>query len=295
VAKGRVLVADPSTRFLERTGDILSGAGFAMVAASEGQSARDHADAGRADVVLTATNLPRLSGYELCRHIKKVDPTIPCVLMFDKGEIRQPTRVWQVGAANFLVRPLKQSELLFAVRDMMAIANLLRQRDALREEREQRATDAGQELDVRARLYQFEFFKKLLAVEIKRARRYHYPLSLMLVGLDARPSHLSHTGAALTRLLAQAVRCEIRDIDVPVTFSTDSVLVVMPHTDQDGTRLVAERLRVRIRDRSGGATASVAVVSTDSLPRATFPALIQAASRALAAARRDRGDRVVTV
>src|SRR5262249_42863336 len=107
-----------------------------MLSATDGEAARAHVDSGRADAVLVAAGLPRVSGYELCRHVKSLDPTTPCVLMFDKGESRQAARVWQAGAENFLVRPLKQSELLFAVRDMLAMANLLKQRESLRSERD---------------------------------------------------------------------------------------------------------------------------------------------------------------
>jgi len=288
------LVADGSPRFLERTRDILESAGYDMIPAADGDAARVHAETGRADAVLASVNLPRLSGYELCRQIKKLDPTVPCVLMFGQGEPRQPARVWQAGAENYLVRPLKKSELLFAVRDMLAMANLLKQRASLREEREAgRSEETGaSDVDLRTRFYQFEFFKKLLSVEIKRARRYRYPLSLLLVGLDGGAVR---TVSGNTRGLAEAVRTAIRDIDIPVTFSVESLLVVMPHTDKKGAVVVGERIRQRVRGRAANSTASVAVVSTDGLPRYTFSALLQAAAKALQAAHRSGGDRVVTL
>jgi PleD family two-component response regulator len=262
-----------------------------MIPAADGDAARAHVDTGRADAVLAAASLPRLSGYDLCRHIKKLDPTTTCVLMFDKGESRQASKVWQAGAENYLVRPLKQSELLFAVRDMLAISNLLKQRASLRSERDQLNTGENGELSLRGRFYQFEFFKKLLAVEIKRARRYRFPLSLLLVGLDGG---LVPEGPG-PRGLATAVQRAIRDIDIPVTFSSESLLIVMPHTDRRGAVVVGERIRDQVRSRAANATASVAIVSTDGLPRYTFASLIQAAAKALQAAHRQGGDRVVTL
>jgi diguanylate cyclase (GGDEF)-like protein len=294
VPKGRILVADASTRFLERTRDILEAAGYDMIPAADGDAARAHSETGRADAVLAAVTLPRLSGYDLCRHVKKLDPTVPVVLLFDKGEPRQASKVWQAGAENFLVRPLKQSELLFAVRDMLAMSNLLKQRASLRIERDSLTNGGatGSQLDTRNRMYQFEFFKKVIAIEIKRARRYRYPLSMLLVGLDGGAVKAGN-GAA--RGLADAVRNSVRDIDIPVTFSTDSLLVVMPHTDKKGAVVVGERIRSQVRGRAANATASVAIVSTDGLPRYTFAALLQAAAKGLQSAHRAGGDRVVTL
>src|SRR5262249_21732473 len=136
---------------------------------------------------------------------------------------------------------------------------------------------------------QFEFFKKLLAVEIKRARRHRLPLSLLLVGLDREPS----TRSPPARSLTDAVRSAIRDIDIPVTFSGDNMLVVMPHTDRRGATVVGERIRAHVRTRTGSTSASVAVVATDGLARYTFPSLLQTAARALRSAHRAGGDRVV--
>src|SRR5262245_37103816 len=267
-----------------------------MIPAADGDAARAHSETGRADAVLAAVTLPRLSGYDLCRHVKKLDPTVPVVLLFDKGEPRQASKVWQAGAENFLVRPLKQSELLFAVRDMLAMANLLKQRASLRIERDSLANGGerggGSQHDARNRFYQFEFFKKVIAIEIKRARRYRYPLSLLLVGLDGGAVRAGN-GAA--RGLADAVKNSVRDIDIPVTFSTDSLLVVMPHTDKKGAVIVGERIRSQVRGRAANATASVAIVSTDGLPRYTFAALLQAAAKALQSAHRAGGDRVITL
>jgi PleD family two-component response regulator len=290
VPKGRVLVVDASTRFLERTREILDAAGYDMIPAADGAAGCAHVETGRAHAVLAAVDLPRLSGYELCRFTKRHDATLPVVLLFDKGEPRQPARVWQCGAENFLVRPLKQSELLFAVRDMLAMSNLLKQRASLSAVRPQLADGESGPIATRHRFYQFELFKKVLAIEIKRARRYQYPLSLLLAGLDGGAVK-GAAGAA--RGLADAVRRSIRDIDMPVTFSIDSLLVVMPHTDQKGAMVVGERIRSKVRGRAAHATASVAVVSTDGLPRCTFASLLQAAGKLLQSAHRAGGDRVV--
>ena len=84
-------------------------------------------------------------------------------------------------------------------------------------------------------------FKRVLGIELKRSQRYGFPLSILLASLDRAAADGDRD------LLASAARSAIRDIDIPVAFGESDVLVVMPHTDLDGARLVAERIRKRVR------------------------------------------------
>jgi len=148
---------------------------------------------------------------------------------------------------------------------------------------------------------QFEMFKRLLGIELKRAQRYGFPLSLLLASLDQSPRDSDRDA------LARAARSAIRDIDIPVAFAGSDVLVVMPHTDLEGARLVAERIRKRLR--AGGqakagsptletaahrATTSIGVVTAEGGQRLTFATLLAQATRAQKSASRAGGDRVVT-
>ena len=114
-----------------------------------------------------------------------------------------------------------------------------------------------------SRLVQFELFKRVLGIELKRSQRYGFPLSILLASLDR------DVASGDRDLLASAARSAIRDIDIPVAFGESDVLVVMPHTDLDGAQLVAERIRKRVRASAapaaagGGTTASIGVVAVD--------------------------------
>ena len=120
---------------------------------------------------------------------------------------------------------------------MMRAARNADERNQAREEAQADAARAES-----SRLVQFELFKRVLGIELKRSQRYGFPLSILLASLDrvARPT-------AIAICCASAARSAIRDIDIPVAFGESDVLVVMPHTDLDGARLVAERIRKRVR------------------------------------------------
>jgi PleD family two-component response regulator len=293
--RATVLVADRNPRFLEKTSEILGEAGHTMVLANDGQAARLKLT-GQLDGLLVHAALPGLSGYALCRLAKEKDPTLPVVLMFSAEDAQGEQEAKRAGADNWIVRPLKRLELLYVVREMVTLRTTLLRAARDAEERKQALADAEEAATTtdseEARLVQFELFKRVLGIELKRAQRYGFPLSILLASLDRQLNHGERD------LLSNASRAAIRDIDIPVAFGPSDVLVVMPHTDLAGARLVAERIRKRVRAQGagrsgGGATASVGVVAVEGGQRLTFATILAQATRANRQAARGGGDRVV--
>jgi diguanylate cyclase (GGDEF)-like protein len=293
-----LLVADRNPRFLEKTQELLNAAGHDMIPVTDGNDARVRLSR-ELDGVLCHSSLPGLSGFALCRLAKEKDPTLPVVLMFSAEDYRGELEAKRAGADNWLVRPLKRLELLYVVRDLIGMRGHFLHSSRVIEERDQARRDAQSAgAPETSRLVQFEMFKRLLGIELKRAQRYGFPLSLLVASLDQSP----RDGDRDT--LAKAARSVIRDIDIPVAFAESDVLVVMPHTDLEGARLVAERIRKRLR--GGGTkpsatietaahriTTSIGVVSAEGGQRLTFATLLAQATRAQKSALRAGGDRVV--
>ncbi|MFH2006736.1 MAG: diguanylate cyclase, partial [bacterium] len=136
--------------------------------------------------------------------------------------------------------------------------------------------------------------------ELKRSKRYSFPLSLMLVAYDNSDEICgSEYERQLFSDLARIIRQGVRDIDIPITFSEETILVLMPHTDLDGAHVVADRIREQaaaLPDTYGvvdETTVSVGVVCSQSAPRLEFGAMMQQVTRALREAKRAGGDQVV--
>jgi PleD family two-component response regulator len=291
--RATLLVADRNPRFLEKTAEILSEAGHTMIAANDGQAARLKLT-GQLDGLLVHASLPGLSGYALCRLAKEKDPTLPVVLMFSAEDAQGEVEAKRAGADNWLVRPLKRLELLYVVRDLVTLRMTMMRAARSAEERNQAREEAQSSAEPESsRLVQFELFKRVLGIELKRSQRYGFPLSILLASLDREVANGDRD------LLASATRSAIRDIDIPVAFAESDVLVVMPHTDLAGGKLVAERIRKRVRASGagrggGGTTASIGVVAADGGQRLTFATLLAQATRAQRQASRAGGDRIVT-
>ena len=71
-------------------------------------------------------------------------------------------------------------------------------------------------LDPLTNFYTFNHFKEVLFVEVKRARRYGFPLALALIGFDPLPTrHEGHMQEQLMGGLALAIRRSLRDNRLP--------------------------------------------------------------------------------
>lgn len=116
-----------------------------------------------------------------------------------------------------------------------------------------------------------------LTEELERARRYRYPLSVVLCDFDhfkeINDTHGHLVGDAVLREGAAALRRCLRGTDLLGRYGGEEFLVVMPQVDLDAARKAAERLRQglashAVRLSSGGevrTTASFGVASRDEL------------------------------
>ncbi|MDF1565496.1 MAG: response regulator [Deltaproteobacteria bacterium] len=305
-------MADRNPRFLESTRDLLARDGYRVQLARSLAAARRELKTFEPDIVLTGARLPGGDGYSLVQHVKEVfDPTIPCVLLFSREDRAAVTHCRKVGAENYLVRPLKRRELLTCVRSMALIRQLKGEMAAIAGRPGRAPAELREESSVReARtgFYTFAYFKEALYVEVKRARRYDYPLAVLLMSYD--PPRLEEIKAAapdqdaiLDELyggLALAVRRSLRDTDLPVSYGRQNILILMPHTSLEGAVAVGKRIRSvikRSRIQAGGTTftptLSVGLSASRPSERMSFAGLIKASSAALRFALERGGNRIV--
>jgi diguanylate cyclase (GGDEF)-like protein len=102
-------------------------------------------------------------------------------------------------------------------------------------------------LDVTTNFYTFAHFKEVLFVEVKRARRYGFPLAAAVIAFDPIEGRMdAELQTQLMGGLALSIRRSLRDTDYPVQYSPDRVLLLMPHTDLAGSLIVARRICERV-------------------------------------------------
>ncbi len=144
------------------------------------------------------------------------------------------------------------------------------------------------------------------AGEIGRARRHDRPLSLLMLDIDkfkdVNDTFGHAVGDRVIQLIARACKASVRNSDVCVRNGGDEFVVLLPDSDGEGARHIAERIRAAVRAAEvvvgpDSPTAQVTVsigVATLSPADRDLDHLLSRADTALYSAKREGRDRTAS-
>jgi diguanylate cyclase (GGDEF)-like protein len=145
----------------------------------------------------------------------------------------------------------------------------------------------------------------LMKMEFARSRRHKLPLGCMILQVDRLPQLVDLYGAALRGqvrdALAALVREKTRGADLLGIVNDDRYLLMLPHTDLEGARVVANRLHsmfgefeVSVDGRVLELTLSVGITACSDQQVMFFDSVLGQAEAALEWAQDHGGNQVVT-
>jgi diguanylate cyclase (GGDEF)-like protein len=278
----RILVAEDSPPVAAALRRMLEEAGYAVDVLPQRVALAATSRGTHAVAVVHADRV----GAELVKAFRDVDPHLPIVAVFLDGEeaARAPDAL---GADGILVGPLAGPAVIGTVRLAERYGAAARRVSELGAVAARRV-DSAQEL---------AFLKRVLLLEVKRSKRYGYPVSLALLAVDRWPAVSAEIGAAASTALLGALlatlNASLRDIDLCVPFGEERFVVLFPHTPAAGALRVTRRLVARIRERElpVKVTASAGVAGHDGQGTVSFGNLVKRAASALTRATAAGGDR----
>jgi DNA-binding response OmpR family regulator len=121
----RILVAEDDPAILSGVADLLALEGYAVEAVSDGAAALGRFRAAAPDLVLLDVMMPKMSGYDVCRAIRRENPAIPVLMLTAKGEEIDRVVGLELGADDYIVKPFGMAELLARVRAALRRSALL--------------------------------------------------------------------------------------------------------------------------------------------------------------------------
>ena len=116
-----VLVVDDDARFRAYVRNVLEESGYRVVDAEDGFAALAAVRSSRPAAVLLDVNMPRLSGYEVCRSLREEHgPDLPIVFVSgDRTESFDRVAGLTIGADDYLSKPFAADELLARLRSLL--------------------------------------------------------------------------------------------------------------------------------------------------------------------------------
>lgn len=112
----KILIAedDPNTR--AALAEVLRSDGHTVTEACDGLHAKSLFDKTPPDLACLDVMMPGISGYDLCRHIRKTHARLPVLFITAKAEEIDKVVGLELGADDYIVKPFGAKEVLARIR-----------------------------------------------------------------------------------------------------------------------------------------------------------------------------------
>jgi PAS domain S-box-containing protein len=126
---GVILIVDDTPSNLMPMLDYLTTSGFEVLVALDGESAIRQAEYAQPDIILLDILMPEIDGFDTCRRLKANEPTkdIPVIFMTALSEMGSKVEGFQVGAVDYITKPIQHEEVLSRVQTHLTMRKLYNQ------------------------------------------------------------------------------------------------------------------------------------------------------------------------
>jgi two-component system, OmpR family, response regulator len=119
----KILIVEDDSNLLATLKYNLNKENFSVVTAADGAKALEVARSEKPDLIILDLMLPELSGYEVCRILRK-DMTVPILMLTARTEEVDKIVGLEIGADDYMTKPFSMRELLARVRAMLRRAEM---------------------------------------------------------------------------------------------------------------------------------------------------------------------------
>jgi diguanylate cyclase (GGDEF)-like protein len=268
------VVVDDEPNIAKIEAMIMQQVGYTVYVAHSGEQTLELVDKHRPDLVMLDFMMPTMNGLAVLQRIRETHPNTYVIIVTGKGSEETAIEVMKAGASDYIIKPLPKLPVVRQIVD-----RTLRLRDAelksqvyvaqlrhLNEMLEQRVREKTEELerqnlilqrmvvrDDLTGLFNQKALYSRLEQELARSNRYFRRLGFIMMDLDifkqVNDQYGHQIGSDTLKAVAQVILGSIRSVDWAARFGGDEFCIVLPETDVQGTRAVADRVRMNIEGR----------------------------------------------
>jgi diguanylate cyclase (GGDEF)-like protein len=241
----RVLIADDSLlsrRLLEGT---LRGWGYDVVVAADGTEAWNVLGSENPPpLAVLDWMMPGVTGPELCRRVRAraTEPYTYILLLTSRNDKDDVVEGMDSGADDYITKPFDKHELKVRLRAGTRIVDLQQQLVTAREALRIQATR-----DYLTQLWNRSSILDILHRELDRSERDGTPVGVVVADLDhfktINDTHGHFAGDAALQETARRMQMATRSYDSVGRYGGEEFLIVLPGADEEGMRVMCERMR----------------------------------------------------
>ena len=240
-----ILIVDDDSTVRSPMNEFIKLSGYNSLGASSAEEAIDILKTNSVQVVITDIMLPEMSGFELTELIiKEYDSDV--IVITGYSDIYSYEEAINMGASDFIIKPVRFEELLLRLKKVLADRELARDRGRMMEKLQKLAITDGL-----TKLHNSRSFYSQLEVEVDRFNRYKRSLALMLMDLDHFKKYNDSYGhlegdKALVRI-AQIIKSCLRKLDSAYRYGGEEFTVILPETSCEEAHTVAQRIKSALK------------------------------------------------
>lgn len=246
-----ILIVDDDVGFCRGIVDIFSENGYKLTSAGNIAIAKNELSKNFYNVVLVDLKLPDGSGLDLIKHIKKINEDIIIIIFTGFASLETSISAMNEGAFSYMKKPVNIDELKIIIIKALKMQELsFRNKELLNKLKELSLKDSL------TGLYNYGYMKERLSSELKRARRYALPFSIIMMDIDyfksINDTYGHEYGDKILKELAHLLKNSARDNDVVVRYGGEEFVLLLPDTSKDGAIKFGRQLLSSIKEHNFG-------------------------------------------
>jgi len=220
-----------------------------VMAVDNGMKAMELTASQNFDILMVSLNLQNEDGLRLCSHLRSNERTraLPIVMIAEGKDMQRVAHGMEIGAYDYILRPLEKSELLARVRTQ------------IRRKRFQERLRSSYEIslsmaltDSLTGLYNRRYLEVHLEKLIESNAQSKKALAVLLLDIDhfkeVNDTHGHKVGDEVLKVFSDRLKDNVRSFDLVARLGGEEFVVILPDVSPERAYMVAERLRKSIAD-----------------------------------------------
>jgi two-component system cell cycle response regulator len=204
------------------------------------------------DLVIISTMLDNnQNGLRIAVNIKTIQKRLPVVIIVDEDNKDLMLKGLQVGLDDYIISPIDNNELL-------ARSNTILKRKLIQDSLITNLEDSvnASIIDQLTKLYNRRYLETHLKTIFDDSIAKHNGLVLLTIDIDNfksindKPGWGHHIGDEVLKEVAARIKNSVRDSDLAVRQGGEEFIILLPNTNHETGKIVAERIRKSIADEA---------------------------------------------
>lgn len=230
------------------------------------------ADSENADMVFASLDLDAEDGLQICPQLRTQESTrqLPIVLITNDDKIARVAKGLDLGANDYLIRPIEPNELVARTRIQ------LRHRRHYQRMRNNYAQNMALALvDPLTGAFNRRYLEAHVPKLFTRGQESQKPLSVLMIDIDhfklINDTYGHAAGDAVLKEIVNRTMMGLRPFDMVARMGGEEFVIIMPQTNLGTAMTVAERLRRKIADTPFALPEGQSLAVTTSIGVASSP------------------------